>query len=640
MSIIGTAGHVDHGKSALVEALTGKHPDRLKEEQEREMTIDLGFGMMHLADEGSSIAGIIDVPGHRDFIENMLAGIGGIDAVLLVIAADEGVMPQTREHLAIIDILQISAGVIALNKVDLIDDPEWLDLVEADVRQVVRGTVLENAPILRVSAREHTGIEELRCAITDCLKKLPDRSDRGRARLPVDRVFTMPGFGTVVTGTLLDGRVNFGDEMEILPSGVRGRIRSVHVHNSNTGNAFAGSRAALNITGVTVDQIKRGDVVAAPGKYQPTQRIDVQFRLQPDASAPLKHSSEVKFYLGTAEILARVRLLGDEEIGPGQSGWLQLELREPTVAMRGDRYLLRRPSPGETLGGGMVVDSHPAARHKRQDAAVLARLEGLYAGSPDDVLLQVFQRHGAMPIREAVALAHLPDVEAAEALEILTNSLQAQVFVYDAGTVTIDCDLLAIDRQAMRDLTDAACNMLDAYHRTYPLRQGMPREEFRSRLKVTSTRHFQALLRSWLADGLIRQSKNYICRCDFQVQMNDAQRKLIDQLMVHYTVDPYAPPTIKQVKEQVGEEIYQALIIQEVLVPVSEDLAFHRADYQRMQNIVLAHFRENETLTAAQLRDILGSSRRYVLAYLEHLDAIGITVRDGDVRRQGKQQLA
>jgi selenocysteine-specific elongation factor len=318
MRVIGTAGHVDHGKSALVAALTGTHPDRLKEEQAREMTIELGFAWFTLPD-GEEV-GVVDVPGHRDFIENMLSGVGGIDAALFVIAADEGVMPQTREHLAILDILQIGAGIIVLTKTDLIDEPEWLDLVEIDVRMIVSGTVLEDAPLVRVSAKNGAGLQDLIKALEIVLAGHPPRPDLGRARLSVDRVFTLPGFGTVVTGTLADGSLRQGDEIEILPQRIRGRVRGLQSHKRKVDQAHPGSRTAVNISGVDVEDIRRGDVLTPPGVYTPTQRVDVHFRLLPDLGSPLKHAAEVKLFVGASEVLARVRLLKTDELIPGEEG--------------------------------------------------------------------------------------------------------------------------------------------------------------------------------------------------------------------------------------------------------------------------------------------------------------------------------
>ena len=339
MRVIGTAGHVDHGKSTLIEALTGTHPDRLKEEQAREMTIELGFGWLTLPN-GEEV-GIVDVPGHRDFIENMLSGIGGIDAALLVIAADEGVMPQTREHLAILDLLQIPVGLIVLTKIDLAPDPTWLDLVEADIQATVAGTVMENAQIIRVSAKTKTGLESLVSSLQSLLQQKPTRLDLNRPRLPIDRVFSMSGFGTIVTGTLLDGQLALGDEVEVLPSGQKGRVRGLQTHKRKEERAIPGSRTAVNISGVDTDTIQRGEVVVHPGQYQATRRVDVRVRLLKDVSSPLKHNSEVKVFVGASEAIASLRLLGTEELHPGEEAWIQLELRDPVVAVRGDRYSRR-----------------------------------------------------------------------------------------------------------------------------------------------------------------------------------------------------------------------------------------------------------------------------------------------------------
>ena len=327
MRVIGTSGHVDHGKSTLIAALTGVHPDRLKEEQAREMTIDLGFGWLTLPN--GEEAGIVDVPGHRDFIENMLSGIGGIDAALLVIAADEGVMPQTREHLAILDLLQIPAGLIVLTKTDLAPDPGWLDLVETDIRAVVQDTVLQDASIVRVSARTQTGLDSLLTTLQSLLETKPHRPDLSRPRLPVDRVFTMSGFGTVVTGTLSDGHFSLGDEVEILPSGQRGRIRGLQTHKKKEDIAVPGSRTAVNISGMDTESIRRGNVVTHPGQYQPTRRLDVSFHLLKDASMSIRHGEEVKFFIGASETIARLRLLGREKLDPGQEGWIPARTARP-----------------------------------------------------------------------------------------------------------------------------------------------------------------------------------------------------------------------------------------------------------------------------------------------------------------------
>ncbi len=397
-------------------------PTGSRKKHEREMTIDLGFAWLTLP--GGEEIGIIDVPGHRDFIENMLAGVGGIDAALFVIAADEGVMPQTREHLAILDLLQVQGGVVALTKIDLAPDADWLDMVEEDVRAALSGTVLGEAPIVRVSARQRQNLPALLAALENCLEGRPPRPDLGRPRLPVDRIFTIAGFGTVVTGTLSDGRLRQGDDLEVLPAGLKARVRGLQTHKQKEEIAVPGSRTAINLSGVALDQLKRGDVVARPGSYTPTSRLDARFRLLADATQPVKHNMEVKFFTGAAEVVARLRLLGAEELIPGEEGWLQLELSDPVVAVRGDRYILRRPSPGETLGGGVVVDPHPKGRHKRFAEDTLQRLEALAQGTPADVLYQALVALGAAPLKDVLARSNLESTALAAALdELLAGGL-------------------------------------------------------------------------------------------------------------------------------------------------------------------------------------------------------------------------
>lgn len=628
MQVIGTAGHVDHGKSTLIAALTGVHPDRLKEEQAREMTIELGFGWLTLPD-GHTI-GIVDVPGHRDFIENMLAGVGGIDAVMFVVAADEGVMPQTREHLAILDILQIQGGVIVLTKIDMTDDPDWLDMVELDVRQAVRDTVLQDAPILRVSARSGAGLPELKQALAFCLAERPERPDLGRPRLPIDRVFTMPGFGTVVTGTLTDGCLRLGDEVEVLPAGLRGRVRGLQTHKKNEEESTPGSRTAVNISGVELEQVRRGDVLVTSGKYRPTQRMDVEFRLLPDASSNLKHDSEVKVFLGTAETLARVRLLGSEELAPGQTGWLQLELREPLIAVRGDHYILRRPSPSETLGGGMVADPHPRQRHKRFDPAVIEQLLAYQRGTPAEVLYNASLSLGIAAMKDLAERARLPAEEAQPALEELLNN--GQLIQLEPGSAG-QKDALFLAEPAWQTLTRQAQNEVKQFHSTYPLRRGLPREQLKSRLKL-QPRHFQAAMKLWVQNGALIEIGSLVALSGFTVQFTPAQQAQVSRLLAKFQAAPYAPPTIKDCQTELGDELFNALLENNTLVAVSPEVVFRPEDYENMKRGVLAYFNTHASLSVGEFRDLYATSRRYALAFLEHLDAQGITARDGEARRK------
>lgn len=630
MKVIGTAGHVDHGKSTLIEALTGMNPDRLKEERERQMTIDLGFAWMDLP-SGEPV-GIVDVPGHRDFIGNMLAGVGGIDAALFVIAADEGVMPQTREHLAILDILQIEGGVIALTKIDLIEDEDWIDLVEEDVREVLRGTVLEDVPIVRVSSQDGRGIPDLREKFDNLLAKRPPRQDLRRPRLPVDRVFSIAGFGTVVTGTLHDGKLKVGEEVEILPRTLHGRIRGLQTHKQKENIAIPGSRTAINITGVSTDQIQRGDVVAHIGDYGSTRRLDVRFRLLPDASAKLKHNLEVKLFIGSAEVLARVRTLGKDRLSPGEEGWLQLETKEPVVAVRGDHYILRRPSPGETIGGGIVVDPNPKGRHKRFAAGLIERLASLAEGTPADILIQSLATLGAAPMREVANHANLEESDAQTAIDELIRRNILVILEDEKGELLVHSDILVSNSSYWEQLSTETLYEVENYHIRHPLRSGMPKEELKSRLNV-SPRLFSSLIRNLIRVESIREVGPLISSPDHEIKFSPHQEQAVSMMQDRFQSSPFSPPSIKDTKAELGEDVYNALVELDILVPVSAEVVFRREDYNRMVVELEDLFRSQGTLSAAQVRDHFNTSRRYVLALLEHLDEIGLTIREGDVRR-------
>ena len=620
MRVFGTAGHVDHGKSTLIAALTGINPDRLKEEQERQMTIDLGFAWLTLP--GGEEIGMVDVPGHRDFIENMLAGIGGIDAALLVIAADEGVMPQTREHLNILDLLQIKHGIVVLTKIDLVDDPAWLDLVETDVRTTLRGTVFQDAPILRVSSPTRAGFPDLLHALNILLEKLPARPDLGRPRLPIDRVFSIPGFGTVVTGTLSDGCLAVADELEILPAGLHARIRGLQTHKKKEETAVPGSRVAVNLSGVDVEQIRRGEVLACPSQYTPTRRLDVQFRLLADVTAPLHHHTEVKLYTGTAETIADLRLLATDSLNPGETGWLQLELRTPILAVRGDHYILRRPSPGETLGGGIVVDPQPKRRHKRFDESVLLALENMAQGSPSDVFLQAALALGPALARDVIARSRLDGPAADLALKELLDNGQL-----------IDLEDVLIAASQWSALNENVGNSLVVYHQTYPLRRGMPREELKSRLKLPP-RLFNLVIHRLASENILTEAARWVSLPGHVVKFSPFQQVKVDGLMAQFAQSPYAPPSVKDCRALAGEDIYSALLDFGDLVAVSDEVVFRSSDYQSMQEQIRLTLRQKGQISLAEVRDLFQTSRRYAQALLEHLDAIGVTVRDGDFRRE------
>lgn len=624
MRVIGTAGHVDHGKSTLIEALTGTHPDRLKEEKAREMTIELGFGWLTLPN-GEEI-GIVDVPGHRDFIENMLAGIGSIDAALLVIAADEGVMPQTKEHLAILDLLQIPAGLIVLTKTDLASDSGWLDLLEADIRSAVSETVLKDAPILRVSARAGIGLKELTDAIQTLLQEKPARLDLNRPRLPIDRIFTMSGFGTVVTGTLSDGHISIGDEVEILPKGLQGRIRGLQTHKKKEETAVPGSRTAVNISGVDMEDIQRGDVLVHPNQYQATRRMDVRFRALADMSKPLHHGDEVKLFVGASETIATLRLLGTEELNAGDDGWLQLELREPLVAVRGDRYILRRPSPSETLGGGVVVDHQPKGRHKRFDTNVLKSLESLAQGSPADVLFEAALALQVASIKEMIAKSRLEAESAGSALQELLTS--GQILALEDGTKH---DTLAITLPHWNTVQTKILQLVEAYHGQYPLRRGIPREELKSKMKL-APKVFNAVLAYLAAHEALTDTRGTVSLPGHEIRFNGQDQVKVQTLRRRFESNPYATPSVKECQAEAGEEVVNALIEMGELITVSPEVIFRKTDYDAMVAQIKQGIEQNGQITLAEVRDSLNTTRKYVQALLEHLDAVGVTMRNGDAR--------
>jgi selenocysteine-specific elongation factor len=624
MRVIGTAGHVDHGKSELVLALTGIDPDRLKEEQEREMTIDLGFAWMDLPN-GERV-GIVDVPGHRDFIENMLAGVGGIDAALFVVAADEGVMPQTREHLGILDLLGISKGVVALTKVDLVKDPEWLELVREDVQTLLLETSLAQCPIVPVSAKTGFGLQELRIELQEELAQIPPVRDVGRARLPVDRAFTISGFGTIVTGTLQGGHFEIGDEVVVLPDGLRGRIRGLQSHNAAVQRAAPGTRVAMNLASIDVQDVARGDVVVAPGTFVSTRRIDVSYQALPDAGAPLRHDMRVKLFVGASQVMARVRLLGKPAVEPGGEGWLQLEMRHPIVTERGDRFILRRPSPPATLGGGQVADPHPKRRYRLQDESAIERLRKLVSGSPEDILLEKFNQLGVSTLSAAVDAAGLTAIQGQSAAQTLRESGDLMPLAEGGGETAY------ATKTVWRRMRAEAEKALNSYHERFPLRVGMPTEELKSRMGVES-RVFQGVLGHLKEASVVEELLGRIRLAGFRVAISDDQQKRIDDLLAQFGAEPHAPPSYKQAIATVGDELLGYLIQSGQLIQVSPDVLFSAAVYERMVSDIRGMIRQHGSVTVGEVRDHYSTSRKYVLALLEHLDEIGVTEREGDQRK-------
>ena len=605
--ILGTAGHIDHGKSTLVTALSGIDPDRLAEEKQRGMTIDLGFAHMRLP-SGREI-GIVDVPGHARFIRNMLAGAHGIDVVLLVVAADEGVMPQTREHLEIIDLLDVRHGAVALTKVDLVDEM-WYELVEGEVREAIAHTALEGSAICGVSAVTGKGLGELVSSLDAAFDMVESKADLGRPRVPIDRVFTMSGFGTVVTGTLVDGTIAVGDELQVLPGGATARVRGLQQHNRKVDTAVPGNRIAVNLIGVEKSQVERGDVLARPGALQATRRMDARVRVLESAPRGLRHGAELQLHTGTVEVGCRVILLEGDTIEPGAEGWIQLYLERPIAAANDDRFILRIPSPSRTIAGGQIKDAAPR-KHPRHDAAVRESLERRAAG---DVLQEELRKYP-----RGVALSAL--LKATLATDADVSRLQARrvgewLFAQDAWSAVAD--------RATRELA--------AYHSEHPLRRGMPREELRSRLGIQPGL-FPALVKALVEELRLEERDGEVSAVAHQVA-DEASGGPAMRLLELLGTAPFAPPSLAEAMRAAGAtpEIIRALAQRGDLERLSDDIAFTRDAYERAVAVVRELIATTGSVSVAQLRDQLGASRRPMLALLEHLDAVKVTRRVGDSR--------
>jgi selenocysteine-specific elongation factor len=613
MYVIGTAGHVDHGKSTLVKALTGIDPDRLVEERRREMTIDLGFAWLTLP-SGRTVS-VIDVPGHERFIKNMLAGVGGIDAALLVVAADESVMPQTAEHLAILDLLNVRRGLVVLSKADLVDD-DWLALVDDEVAERLRGTSLEGAPRLPVSARTGAGLPALLAALDTLLDTTPSRSEgHGSPRLPIDRAFTVGGFGTVVTGTLLDGPILVGQEVELLPAGLRARVRGVQTHNHSTDQALPGTRVAVNLVGLHHRQIARGDVLALPGTLSPTDRLDVRLRIVPDAPRPLEQNTPLDLFVGAAETPCHATLLESEMLGPGERGWVQLRLARPIAVARGDRLIVRQASPSLTIGGGVVADAHPP-RHRRFRPDVLAGLALLERGNPADIVLQAL---GDGPKERAVLLrdTRLPLAAAEAGLQALRD---------DGRAMLVGGDQVVLASVAWEQIAAKLTDALRGYHRRYPLRRGIPREDLRQRLRFPP-RVADAVIAEGHARVLAESSDTAVWLAGFVPTPTPAQQREATALLTACERSPFAPPI-----PTIDLELLNWLVDSGALVRASEDVYFAAAPYAEMVAWVRATIDQHGSITVGQLRDRFGTSRKYGLALLEYLDQIKLTRREGEGR--------
>jgi selenocysteine-specific elongation factor len=629
--VMGTAGHVDHGKTALIKRLTGVDTDRLKEEKKRGITIELGFASLTLP--GGRSLGVVDVPGHERFVRHMVAGAVGIDLVVLVIAADEGVMPQTREHLQICTLLGIRKGFVALTKIDMVDD-EWLTLIREDVREFLRGTFLEEAPVVPVSSLTGDGFPELLQTIEQAAGEVGEAADVGLFRLPVDRVFTMKGFGTVVTGTLISGKVTAGQEVEVSPVGLRARVRGIQVHNRPVETAEAGQRTAVNLQGMEKAAIERGYALAGPDTLVPSQRLDVVYRHLAGVGRKIKNRTLVRLHTGTSEVMARLILLDRDELEPGGEGYAQLVLESPLAAVAGDRFVVRSYSPMTTIGGGVIVDPLPA-KHKRSAEAVLQEFRRLSGGPETERVATVLARAGMGGITESRLIVRT-GIRGKELRRILEGMFSAK-------------EALLVDRDEMRVLShpvygDLQANILQelqSYHERFPLKEGLSREELRTMLGLgegVGQKIFGMALRELEKRGELVAEKEIIRLTGHRVQLKEEMGNLREALSAVYRAGGLAPPTAREVLERFPDRkkeitsLIQVMTREGDLVRISEDLHFHRDALARLREDYRQYLLREVQATPAGFRELTGLSRKFIIPLMEYFDMTRLTMRAGDHR--------
>lgn len=625
--VLGTAGHIDHGKTSLIRALTGIETDRLKEEKARGITIELGFA--HLRLPGGTLLGIVDVPGHEKFIKNMVAGATGIDLVAFVIAADEGIMPQTREHLEICELLKIKHALVVLTKIDMVE-PDWLDLVREDVAEYLSGTFLAEAPVVEVSSVTGEGLNNLMEALDRIVRNLPERKKGHIFRLPIDRVFVMKGFGTVVTGTTISGRIHSGDEVSIYPQAILSRVRGIQVHDKEVEEVEPGFRTAINLQGLEKAAIHRGNILAAKDSLSPTYMVDVIFKLLDSARRKLKNRAKVRFHSGTSEIIATIILLDREELKPGETCFAQIRLDEPTALLRHDRYVIRSYSPMRTIGGGEILNALPVKK-KRFSKPALQEMDMLHKGNINDVI-ELFVSSGRfngveqkrLPLLTSISKKKLDD-----ALKILLS--QKKVTLYDKErSVIIQADFLDKAREEL-------IHIITKYHKDFPLKTGLLKEELRSRtIGAGNPKLFKYLINELVKNGIIVQEKELIRMKGHRVSLARYQQASLKKMEEIYLKSGLTPPYFKDIKNgfpgKSGLEMLEVLLKNGVLLKFKEDLYFHQKVISDIKERIVAFLKKNREITTPQFKQMAGVSRKYIIPILEYFDRTQLTVRVGDNR--------
>lgn len=620
--VIGTAGHIDHGKSALVRALTGTDPDRLKEEQERGMTTDLGFAFL-----GDEIT-VIDVPGHERFVRHMLAGASTIDLVILVVAADDGVMPQTREHFEICRLMGIRRGLVAINKADLADS-DMLELVRLDVAELIRGSFLEDAPVIPVSALTGQGVIELRQAILDLARQVPAKPDRGVFRMPIDRNFVVRGFGTVVAGTVLSGAARVGDRLELLPEVREVRLRGIQKHGRPAESAGLGERAALNLQGIEREAAMRGSVLATPGYYTPTDMFNGWVYYLKDAGRPLRNLTRLKLHIGTAEVMARVLLIDAKELEPGREALVQCRVEEPVVCDWNDHFVLRAFAPQQTVGGGVVLEANPD-KERRFDATAIARLKALRTGEAGSVLEQylVKARFEARSLAQATKDLALADADAGKMLDVLAKTAKVRRLQFESKEYLVH-------EQAWVDARATVLAVLEKFHKESPFRMGIRRSELRAKAGL-SLPVFETLLSGLVAAGQLAIQEDRVRLASHSLKLGPAEQKQFDRVEALYLETGFATPPLPEalagVEKKLAERVRAALLESGRLVDVGESVVLHRDVVRQAEEKIRGLFSSKSELTASEIRQELGTSRKYLIPLLNYFDSRGLTQRKGEVR--------
>ena len=634
--IVGTAGHIDHGKTTLIKALTGRETDTLREEKERGISINLGFTYFDLP-SGKRV-GIVDVPGHEKFIKNMLAGASGIDIVLLTIAADEGVMPQTREHLNILSLLGVEKGIVVITKKDMVDE-EWLNVVIEDTQKYLQGTFLKDAQIIPVSSTTKEGIDKLIKAIDSLSEDVTEKNTSDFFRLPVDRVFTVSGFGTVVTGTLMGGTISNGDKVEIYTSGIEARVRNIQVHDTTVESAFAGQRVAINLSGIKSANIKRGDTLGEIGAMEPSTMIDCRLNYLKDAQKPFKNRERVKIYHGTKEVLGRVILLDKDVLNPSDTALVQISLEDSIAAKRGDRYVIRTYSPMYTIGGGIIINPNPPKR-KRFDKKVIEELSIEEKGAPEEVIEQIILKNSSsfLSINAIANISGIKSIDIEKNIKMLQDKKKVIGFKTSEGTLYCHRDYLDNQYKRIKE-------QLEVFHKKNPLKVGTSKEEIKSKIFNNNIKQkiFDDYLHILECDKLIKTNNKYVSLYDFNVSLTKIQEDIKNKFIDIYNASGMEPPKTNDVIESIKKDIpnnriddvkmvFELLIDTGELIKINDEFILSKKAYENSINLLNDYLNQNKEITLAEYRDLLSTSRKYAVSLLEYFDQVKITKRVGDKR--------